>query len=117
MFCSSRRRHTRYWRDWSSDVCSSNLVAPAPQCLPWPRGYDAVRAAALCETSFTVWANLFGHGRLAEGETALVHGGTSGIGVTAIQYAKAFGARVIATAGSPEKCKACLDLGADARSE
>src|SRR5215218_2262129 len=89
-------------------------VAPAPQCLPWPRGYDAVRAAALCETSFTVWANLFGHGRLKEGETALVHGGTSGIGVTAIQLAKAFGARVIATAGSPEKCKACLDLGADA---
>jgi len=89
-------------------------VAPAPQCLPWPRGYDAVRAAALCETSFTVWANLFGHGRLKEGETALVHGGTSGIGTTAIQLAKAFGARVIATAGSPEKCKACLDLGADA---
>jgi NADPH:quinone reductase len=89
-------------------------VAPAPQCLPWPRGYDAVRAAALCETSFTVWANLFGHGRLKEGETALVHGGTSGIGATAIQLAKAFGARVIATAGSPEKCKACLDLGADA---
>jgi NADPH:quinone reductase len=89
-------------------------TAPAPQCLPWPQGYDAVRAAALCETGFTVWANLFGHGRLAEGETALVHGGTSGIGVTAIQFAKAFGARVIATAGSPEKCKACLDLGADA---
>src|SRR3712207_409581 len=72
------------------------------------------RAAALCETFFTVWANLFGHGRLAEGETVLVHGGTSGIGVTAIQLAKAFGARVIATAGSPEKCQACLDLGADA---
>ncbi len=89
-------------------------VAPAPQCLPWPRGYDAVRAAALCETAFTVWANLFGHGRLAEGETALVHGGTSGIGVTAIQFAKAFGARVVATAGSPQKCQACLDLGADA---
>jgi NADPH2:quinone reductase len=89
-------------------------VAPATQCLPWPRGYDAVRAAALCETAFTVWANLFGHGRLSEGETALVHGGTSGIGVTAIQLAKAFGARVIATAGSPEKCQACLDLGADA---
>src|SRR5215207_4039705 len=89
-------------------------VAPAAQCLPWPRGYDAVRAAALPETLFTVWANLFGHGRLAEGETVLVHGGTSGIGVTAVQFAKAFGARVIATAGSPEKCKACLDLGADA---
>ena len=89
-------------------------VAPAPQCLPWPRGYDAVQAAAVCETGFTVWANLFGHGRLADGETVLVHGGTSGIGTTAIQLAKAFGARVIATAGSAEKCKACLDLGADA---
>ncbi|WP_135466531.1 NAD(P)H-quinone oxidoreductase [Crenalkalicoccus roseus] len=89
-------------------------VAPAAQCLPWPRGYDAIRAAALPETFFTVWANLFGHGRLAAGETVLVHGGTSGIGVTAIQLAKAFGARVFATAGSAEKCRACLDLGADA---
>ena len=89
-------------------------TAPAAQCLPWPHGYDAVRAAALCETFFTVWANLFGHGRLAAGETALVHGGTSGIGVTAIQLGKAFGARVIATAGSDDKCRACLDLGADA---
>lgn len=89
-------------------------VAPAAQCLPWPKGYDAIRAAALCETFFTVWANLFGHGRLAAGETVLIHGGTSGIGVTAIQLAKAFGARVFATAGSDEKCKACLDLGADA---
>ncbi|HYZ33055.1 MAG TPA: NAD(P)H-quinone oxidoreductase [Crenalkalicoccus sp.] len=89
-------------------------VAPAPQCLPWPRGYDAIRAAALPETCFTVWANLFGHGRLAAGETVLIHGGTSGIGVTAIQLAKAFGARVFATAGSPAKCRACLDLGADA---
>jgi NADPH2:quinone reductase len=88
-------------------------TAPASQCLPWPRGFDAIRAAALPETFFTVWANLFGHGRLAAGETALIHGGTSGIGVTAIQLAKAFGARVIATAGSAEKCKACLDLGAD----
>ena len=68
-------------------------VAPAPQCLPWPRGYDAVRAAALCETAFTVWANLFGHGRLAEGETALVHGGTSGIGTTAILLGRLFGRR------------------------
>jgi NADPH2:quinone reductase len=88
-------------------------VAPASQCLPWPKGFDAIRAAALPETFFTVWANLFGHGRLAAGETALIHGGTSGIGVTAIQLAKAFGATVIATAGSAEKCKACLDLGAD----
>ncbi len=89
-------------------------TAPASQCLPWPKGFDAIRAAALPETFFTVWANLFGHGRLAEGETVLIHGGTSGIGVTAIQLAKAFGATVIATAGSAEKCKACLDLGADA---
>ncbi|MEN0073726.1 MAG: NAD(P)H-quinone oxidoreductase [Paracraurococcus sp.] len=88
-------------------------VAPAAQCLPWPKGYDAIRAAALPETFFTVWANLFGHGRLQAGETALIHGGTSGIGVTAIQLAKAFGARVIATAGSEEKCRACRELGAD----
>ena len=89
-------------------------AVPATQALPWPKGYDAIRAAALPETAFTVWANLFGHGRLAAGETVLIHGGTSGIGVTAIQLAKAFGATVIATAGSAEKCKACLDLAADA---
>jgi NADPH:quinone reductase len=89
-------------------------VAPAPQCLPWPTGYDAIRAAALPETSFTVWANLFQIGRLAKGETALVHGGTSGIGVTAIQLAHEFGARVFATAGSDEKCAACLKFGAEA---
>jgi NADPH:quinone reductase len=89
-------------------------TAPAAQCLPWPKGYDALRAAALPETYFTVWANLFGHGRLAAGETVLVHGGTSGIGVTAIQLAKAFGAKVFATAGSAEKVAACLRLGADA---
>ncbi|WP_149540345.1 NAD(P)H-quinone oxidoreductase [Siccirubricoccus phaeus] len=88
-------------------------LAPAAQCLPWPKGYDALRAAALPETFFTVWANLFGHGRLAKGETVLVHGGTSGIGVTAIQLAKAFGATVIATAGSAEKCAAMTALGAD----
>jgi NADPH2:quinone reductase len=89
-------------------------AVPAAQCLPWPRGFDAVRAAALPETYFTVWANLFGHGRLAAGETALVHGGTSGIGVTAIQLARAFGATVYATAGSAEKCAACVKLGAAA---
>ena len=89
-------------------------VAPAPQCLPWPTGYDAIRAAALPETYFTVWANLFGHGRLQSGETVLIHGGTSGIGVTAIQLAKAFGAKVIATAGSADKCAAMTKLGADA---
>ena len=89
-------------------------VAPGTQCLPWPAGYDAVRAAALPETYFTVWANLFDIGRLQPGETALVHGGTSGIGVTAIQLAHEFGSRVYATAGSREKCDACVRFGADA---
>jgi NADPH2:quinone reductase len=88
-------------------------LAPASQCLPWPTGYDAIRAAALPETYFTVWANLFQHGRLTRGESVLVHGGTSGIGVTAIQLAREFGARVYTTAGSDEKCAACLALGAD----
>jgi NADPH2:quinone reductase len=89
-------------------------TAPATQCLPWPSGYDGVRAGALPETSFTVWANLFQLGRLSPGETALVHGGSSGIGVTAIQFAHEFGARIFATAGSDDKCVACLRLGADA---
>jgi NADPH2:quinone reductase len=89
-------------------------AAPAPQCLRWPNFYDAIRAGALPETSFTVWANLFQLGRLTKGETALVHGGTSGIGVTAIQLAREFGARIFATAGTDEKCAACLKLGADA---
>lgn len=89
-------------------------VVPASQCLPWPEGYDAVRAAALPETYFTVWANLFERGRLAPGESALIHGGTSGIGVTAIQLAHEFGATVYATAGSAEKCEACVRLGASA---
>ena len=89
-------------------------VVPATQCLPWPNGYDAVRAGALPETFFTVWANLFEIGRLREGESVLIHGGTSGIGTTAIQLARAFGARAYATAGSPEKCEACVKLGADA---
>ena len=90
------------------------VTAPEAQTLPWPKGYDAIRAAALPETYFTVWANLFGQGRLKAGETVLIHGGTSGIGVTAIQLAKAFGATVYATAGSPEKVAACRELGADA---
>ncbi len=89
-------------------------AVPASQCLPWPAGYDAVRAAALPETFFTVWANLFELGRLRAGETALVHGGSSGIGVTAIQLAVAFGATIYATAGSSEKCAACVRLGAAA---
>jgi NADPH:quinone reductase len=86
-------------------------VAPAPQCLPWPSGYDAVRAAALPENHFTVWANLFQGGRLAAGESTLIHGGSSGIGVTAIQLAHEFGATAYATAGTDEKCAACIRLG------
>jgi NADPH2:quinone reductase len=89
-------------------------VAPATQALPWPRGYDALRAGALPENYFTVWANVFVHGRLAAGESLLVHGGTSGIGVTALQLAKAFGATVYVTVGTQAKAAACLALGADA---
>lgn len=89
-------------------------AAPARQCLPWPSGYDAVKSAALPETYFTVWANLFSAGCLKPGESLLVHGGTSGIGTTAIQLARAFDARVFATAGSAEKCAACVRLGAEA---
>lgn len=88
-------------------------VAPAPQCLPIPKGYDMVKAAALPETFFTVWTNVFERGALQPGETLLVHGGASGIGTTTIQLAKAFGAKVLATAGSDERCQACLKLGAD----
>jgi len=90
------------------------VTAPAAQALPWPVGFDALRAAALPETYFTVWANLFMIGRLAAGESVLIHGGTSGIGVTAIQLAHAFGATAYATAGSDDKVKACLALGATA---
>ncbi len=88
-------------------------VAPVVQCLPVPKGWSFVEAASLPETFFTVWSNVFERGRLQAGETLLVQGGTSGIGVTAIQLAKAFGATVIATAGSDDKCAACLRLGAD----
>ena len=88
-------------------------VAPVPQCLPVPRGMTAVQAASLPETFFTVWSNVFDRGQLKAGETLLIQGGTSGIGVTAIQLAKAFGATVIATAGSDDKCAACTELGAD----
>ena len=89
-------------------------VVPAGHCLPIPSGYDMVRAAALPETFFTVYYNLFMRCGLKAGERLLVHGGSSGIGTTAIQLAKAFGAPVAVTAGSTEKCQACLDLGADA---
>ncbi len=88
-------------------------TAPVGQCLPVPEGLDDLAAASLPETFFTVWSNVFDRGRLQAGETLLVQGGTSGIGVTAIQLAKALGARVISTAGSDEKCAACLKLGAD----
>jgi NADPH:quinone reductase len=89
-------------------------VAPVGQCLPVPQGLSDIEAASLPETFFTVWSNVFDRGRLQPGESFMVQGGTSGIGVTAIQMAKAMGAgMVIATAGSDDKCKACVDLGAD----
>lgn len=86
--------------------------ASAPLCLPIPCGLDFVQAAALPETFFTVWSNVFERGRLKPGESFLVHGGSSGIGTTAIQLARAFHAKVYATCGSPLKCKACEKLGA-----
>lgn len=92
-----------------ADYC----VAPVAQCLPVPRGLSDVEAASLPETFFTVWSNVFDRGRLQAGETLLIQGGSSGIGVTAIQMAKAMGAQVLVTAGSDEKCAACLALGAD----
>lgn len=88
-------------------------AAPVEQCLPAPKGLSDVEAASLPETFFTVWSNVFDRARLQPGETLLVQGGTSGIGVTAIQLAKAAGATVIVTAGSDEKCAACRTLGAD----
>jgi NADPH2:quinone reductase len=89
-------------------------AAPAPQCLRVPRGMDFTHAAAIPETFFTVWTNVFERARLGRGESILIHGGSSGIGTTAIQLAHAFGARVFATAGSAEKCAACEQLGAEA---
>ncbi|MEP6876949.1 MAG: NAD(P)H-quinone oxidoreductase [Burkholderiales bacterium] len=88
-------------------------IAPVGQCLPVPKGFTDIEAASLPETFFTVWSNVFDRARLKAGETLLIQGGTSGIGVTAIQMAKAAGATVIATAGSDDKCAACLKLGAD----
>ncbi|MGB5082737.1 MAG: NAD(P)H-quinone oxidoreductase [Burkholderiales bacterium] len=92
-----------------AEYCS----APAPQCLPIPKGMTPTEAASLPETFFTVWSNVFDRGALKAGESFLVQGGSSGIGVAAIQMAKAFGHRVFATAGSAEKCAACVRLGAD----
>ena len=88
-------------------------VAPAPQCLAVPRGMDIITGSAIPETFFTVWSNVFQRGRLQQNESLLVHGGSSGIGTTAIQLAKARGARVFATAGSADKCAACERLGAE----
>lgn len=88
-------------------------VAPVGQCLPVPPGFSDVEAASLPETFFTVWSNVFDRVRLQKGETLLIQGGSSGIGVTAIQMAKAMGATVLVTAGSDDKCAACLALGAD----
>jgi NADPH:quinone reductase len=110
-------------RDWrvGDAVCAlvagggyaEYCVAPAPQCLPVPRGLDFPAAAAIPETFFTVWTNVFDRGRLKAGESILIHGGSSGIGTTAIQLARARGSRVFATAGSAEKCAACERLGAE----
>ena len=91
-----------------AEYCS----VPVEQCLPVPTGLSVVHAAAVPETFFTVWTNLFQRARLQSGETLLVHGGSSGIGTTAIQLARAFGARVLATAGSDQRCEACEQLGA-----
>jgi putative PIG3 family NAD(P)H quinone oxidoreductase len=88
-------------------------ATPAAHCLRIPKGLSMVQAAAIPETYFTVWSNLFDMGHLQSGETILVHGGSSGIGVTAIQFAKAFGAKVITTVGSNKKAQRCLELGAD----
>jgi NADPH2:quinone reductase len=108
------------WRE-GSQVCAlvsgggyaEYCVAPDVQCLPIPSTVDLVSAGGIPETFFTVWTNVFERGRLRTGESFLVHGGASGIGTTAIQMARAFGARVFATAGTDEKCAACERLGAD----
>src|SRR3546814_4114919 len=97
--------------DWSSDVCSSDL-SRAGQCLPRPARLSWAEAAALPETVFTVWVNVFERAYAKEGETLLVHGGTSGIGTTAIQLGRSFGLTVSVTCGSDEKCAAALDIGA-----
>lgn len=92
---------------------AERAAVPHEQCLPIPKGLTAIQAAGIPETFFTVWTNVFQRGRLKAGETILIHGGTSGIGTTAIQLARAFGARVCATAGSDEKCEATKQLGAE----
>ena len=114
-------RDVSRWREGDS-VCAlvagggyaEYCVVPEPQALPLPRGFRPGEAAAIPETFFTVWTNLFDRGKLTEGEIVLIHGGSSGIGTTAIQLARAFGATVLATAGSGAKCAACERLGARA---
>lgn len=91
---------------------AERVNVPQEQCLPVPRGLSMIEAAAIPETNFTVWTNVFDRGRLSRGESIMVHGGTSGIGTTAIQLARAFGATVLTTAGSDEKCEAARELGA-----
>jgi NADPH2:quinone reductase len=111
---------TASWRT-GDEVCAlvagggyaEYCAAPAVQCLPVPRGLDMVEAGAIPETAFTVWHNVFDRGRLKPGEWILIHGGSSGIGTLAIQLAHVLGSRVLATAGSAEKCAACERLGAD----
>lgn len=113
-------RNVRRWKS-GDQICAlitgggyaEYAAAPAEQCLPVPRGLSVVEAAGLPETFFTVWINVFDRARLASGETLLVQGGSSGIGVTAIQMARALGHRVFATAGSEQKCRACEALGAE----
>jgi NADPH2:quinone reductase len=108
------------WRE-GDEVCAllagggyaEYCVVPAPQCLMRPSALTAIEAAAVPETFFTVWHNVFERGRLGRGETLLVHGGASGIGTAAIQLGKALGARVVTTAGSDERCRACEAIGAD----
>ena len=92
-----------------ADLC----IAPVAQCLPYPTGFTDQEAAALPETFYTVWSNVFMRGELSAGETLLVQGGSSGIGVTAILLAKSLGHQVFVTAGTDEKCAACLKLGAE----
>ena len=91
---------------------AERAAVPHEQCLPIPKGFTDIQAAGIPETFFTVWTNLFQRGKLAAGESVLIHGGTSGIGTTAIQLARAFGAEVMTTAGSDEKCEAARALGA-----
>jgi NADPH2:quinone reductase len=109
---ASRRAGDRLCALVAAGGYAEYCTVPAAQCLPLPKGFDFVQGAALPEALFTVWDNLVERGRLKAGETALIHGGASGVGTLAIQLAALLGARVFATAGSPEKCRVCEKLGA-----